>query len=82
MIAALLSDLWPYLAGLGALLLGVLGIYRRGKADQRRETALEAAERMGKAAEAGRKAETKARKDMAAGATPDDVLRRNDGEWS
>lgn len=50
-MTALLADLWPYLAGLGALLLTVLGIYRRGRVDQRRETALEAAERAAKTRE-------------------------------
>lgn len=70
MIAALLSDLWPYIAGLAALLAGAFGLYRKGRKDVRRETALEAAERQAK---------TRKRMDQADETTPSDpaVLR----EW-
>ena len=76
------ADLWALLGIVGAAILGAWRLYAKGGKDARRETALEAAERMAKATEAARKAEAKTRKDMAEGATPDDVLRRNDGSWN
>lgn len=42
-------DLWGALGGLLVLILGAFGLYRKGRKDVRRETALEAAEREAKA---------------------------------
>ena len=33
MIAALLGDIWPYIAGAVTLLLGALGLYAKGRSD-------------------------------------------------
>lgn len=38
MIAALLSDPWPYLTGLLALIGGALGLYAKGRADGKAKT--------------------------------------------
>ena len=49
MIAALLGDLWPYLAGLLALIGAAVGLYAKGRGDEKARTALDAAERSFKA---------------------------------
>jgi hypothetical protein len=41
---ALLPDLWPYLAGLLALIGAAVGLYAKGKGDAKAKTALQAAE--------------------------------------
>ncbi len=33
MIAALLAEFWPYIAGLAALVAGALGLYAKGRGD-------------------------------------------------
>ena len=57
------SEIGAWLAGLVALALAALGIYRRGKRGARQETALEAAER---------EAKTMKRMDDAEETTPSD----------
>jgi hypothetical protein len=47
-IAALLPDIWPYLAGLVALIGAALGLYAKGRGDAKAKTALQAAERYAK----------------------------------
>jgi hypothetical protein len=47
-IAALLSDLWPYIAALLAAAVAGWRLYAKGGADQRLETTLDAAERYAK----------------------------------
>jgi hypothetical protein len=49
LIAALLPDLWPYIAGLLALIGGAVGLYAKGRGDAKAKTALDAAERSFKA---------------------------------
>jgi hypothetical protein len=44
MLSALLPDLWPYIAGLLALIGAALGIYAKGRGDAKAKTALQAAE--------------------------------------
>lgn len=41
MIAALLGDVWPYLAALAALVGAVVGIYSKGRADEKTRAAVE-----------------------------------------
>jgi hypothetical protein len=41
---ALLPDLWPYLAGLLALIGAAVGLYAKGRGDAKAKTALRAAE--------------------------------------
>lgn len=87
MIGWLLSDVWQWLAGGLAAVVGALvlrwRIRREAIRDDRREAALQAAERLAKAQETGRQAEASAKADMRDGkASPDDVLRRNDGRWN
>lgn len=51
------ADLWGALGGLLVLILGAFGLYRKGRKDVKRETALEAAERIAKAHDKRRKIE-------------------------
>jgi hypothetical protein len=48
MIGALLPDIWPYLAGLVAIIGAALGLYAKGRADVKTKTALQEAERYAK----------------------------------
>lgn len=86
MIGWLLSEAWQWMAGGLAAIIGAVVLRWRIRRDavrqDRRETALEAAERMAKAQEAGREAEAAAKDDLRGGKTPDDVLRQNDGRWN
>lgn len=43
-----MMELYAALGAMVAVLLGAFGLYRKGKGDQKRETALEAAERYAK----------------------------------
>jgi hypothetical protein len=43
-LASLLADLWPYIMGAGAIVAGIWGLRRDAVKDERRQTALQAAE--------------------------------------
>lgn len=49
LITWLMGEAGGWIAGALVLLIGALGLYAKGRKDVRRETALEAAERMAKA---------------------------------
>lgn len=77
MIGALLPDIWPYIAGLGALLFGAWRLWRGGKKAAKGEMAVETLKR----GEAGRKSAAAAKADLAKGKTPEEIVRENDGKW-
>lgn len=83
MIGALLSELWPYLAGAVLMFAGALGLYRKGRNDviQRRE--LEQARTTIKHEAKGRDAVADEKRAVEGldnrGLV--DRLRRRDGDW-
>jgi len=75
-----LVSLPKLIAGIGAVLalvMGVLGIRKSGNDSVLAKQARDAARR----SEAGRKAAGKARAQIDAGKTPEDIARENDGKW-
>lgn len=75
-ITALLGTLWPYIAAIGAAVVGAFGLYVKGRRDKGRDTQLKDFKR----AERIETAADKARRDSSLdNATPDERLRRLDG---
>lgn len=77
----LLGGFWPYIIAAVAALLGILGLRRGAVVSDRRKRETEALKDRIKRTDAGRAAAEKARREVEAGKSPDDVVRKNDGRW-
>ena len=83
MIAALLADLWPYIAGLLGIIAGALGLYAKGRSDAKAKAETATLRDTAKREDAGREAVAKEKR-ATDGATDRDIvdsLRRRDGDW-
>lgn len=76
-LKSIASGLWQPIAKL----LGYGAAYFKGRADAKAKADLDGFQEAAARAEAGRKGAAKAKADLAAGATPADVVRKNDGAW-
>lgn len=75
------GGLWPYLvAGVGAL-IGAVTLYFKARAGANRDRDLRTAKDTLKGIKAGTKGAAKAKADLAAGKSPEDIVRANDGAW-
>lgn len=83
MIGAILSGLWPYLAGAFVMFLGAFGLYRKGRSDVIAKRELEAARTTIKQEVKGREAVLDEQRAVEGSGNRDivDRLRRRDGDW-
>lgn len=77
LVFGLAGQFWPYIIAAGGAVVAFFLARKGGKDAVEADIAKDAAKR----ADAGRSAQAKAQKDIAAGKTPEQVVRDNDGAW-
>jgi len=81
LITGLLPNVWGYLAAAGAALLGVLGVYVKGRSDAKAKADSRALDATVKGQEAARKGRAEAVEKLREGKTPEEIVRGNDRDW-
>ena len=81
LISGLLPNVWGYLAAAGAALLGVLGVYVKGRSDAKAKSDSRALDATVKGQEAARKGRAEAVEKLRQGKTPEEIVRGNDRDW-
>ena len=81
LITGLLPNVWGYLAAAGAALLGVLGVYVKGRSDAKAKADSRALDATVKGQEAARKGRAEAVEKLREGQTPEEIVRSNDDAW-
>ena len=82
LISGLLPNVWGYLAAAGAALLGVLGVYVKGRSDAKAKADSRALDATVKGQEAARKGRAEAVEKLREGKTPEEIVRSNDDAWN
>ena len=81
MITGLVPNLWGYVAAAGAALLGILGIYVKGRGDAKAKSDAAALKKTVKGADDARKGRAEAIDKLRKGQTPEEIVRGNDAKW-
>ena len=81
LISGLLPNAWGYIAAAGAALLGLGGVYLKGRRDAKAKADSRALDATLKGQEAARKGRAEAVEKLRKGQTPEDIVRGNDAKW-
>lgn len=81
LISGLLPNVWGYIAAAGVALLGLLGVYVKGRSDAKAKADSHALDATVKGQEAARKGRTEAVEKLREGKTPEEIVRGNDAKW-
>lgn len=82
LISGLLPNVWGYIAAAGAALLGLGGIYLKGRSDAKAKADSRALDATVKGQEAARKGRAEAVEKLREGKTPEEIVRSNDDAWN
>jgi len=80
-LTGLLPNVWGYIAAAGAALLGILGVYVKGRRDAKAKADSRALDATLKGQEAARKGRAEAVEKLRQGQPPEDIVRGNDAKW-
>lgn len=82
LIPGLLPNVWGYIAAAGAALLGILGVYVKGRRDAKAKADSRALDATVKGQEAARKGRAEAVEKLRQGKTPEEIVRGNNDAWN
>lgn len=81
LIDQITGGIWPYLVAGFTALIGIAGLYFKGRGDAKRRIETAALKDTLKGIQSGTKGAAKASADLATGKTPEEIVRANDGAW-